>query len=136
MADLKSELSKRNPYWINKHRYYELKHFCLQYPIWQKAVKALSTFPERYFGDTHVQIEFSDPTHRIAEQLAYYEDRIQMVDTAAREASTDIFKELVVGVTQGVPYDYLRTKYSIPYCRDKYYDLYRKFFWILNRLRQ
>lgn len=27
------ELSEKNPYWIERHRYYELKHFCLQYPI-------------------------------------------------------------------------------------------------------
>lgn len=31
------ELSKKNTYWIEKHRYYELKHFCLQYPIWKEA---------------------------------------------------------------------------------------------------
>ena len=30
---LRAELSEKNPYWIEKHRYYELKHFCLQYPI-------------------------------------------------------------------------------------------------------
>lgn len=33
---LRAELSEKNPYWIEKHRYYELKHFCLQYPIWKK----------------------------------------------------------------------------------------------------
>lgn len=31
--DMRPELSQKNPYWIGKHRYYELKHFCLQYPI-------------------------------------------------------------------------------------------------------
>ena len=29
---IRPEVSTRNPFWINKHRYYELKHFCLQYP--------------------------------------------------------------------------------------------------------
>ena len=38
---LRAELSEKNPYWIEKHRYYELKHFCLQYPIWKKAYAAL-----------------------------------------------------------------------------------------------
>ena len=38
---LRAELSEKNPYWIEKHRYYELKHFCLQYPIWKKAYTAL-----------------------------------------------------------------------------------------------
>lgn len=30
------ELSEKNPYWIERHRYYELKHFCLQHPLWKK----------------------------------------------------------------------------------------------------
>ena len=32
----KPELSKKSKYWIPRHRYYELKHFCLQYPEWEK----------------------------------------------------------------------------------------------------
>ena len=33
---IRPEISKKNLYWIPKHRYYELKHFCLQYPEWKK----------------------------------------------------------------------------------------------------
>lgn len=39
---IRAEVSKKNPYWIEKHRYYELKHFCLQYPIWKQAYLSLS----------------------------------------------------------------------------------------------
>lgn len=38
---IRSELSRKNPYWIEKHRYYELKHFCLQYPIWKQSYSSL-----------------------------------------------------------------------------------------------
>ena len=41
---IRPELSEKNPYWIEKHRYYELKHFCLQYPIWRKAYVSLNGF--------------------------------------------------------------------------------------------
>ena len=41
---LRAELSEKNPYWIEKHRYYELKHFCLQYPIWKKIYRSLDGF--------------------------------------------------------------------------------------------
>ena len=41
---IRPELSEKNPYWIEKHRYYELKHFCLQYPIWRKAYASLNSF--------------------------------------------------------------------------------------------
>ena len=36
---IRAEVSENNPYWIEKHRYYELKHFCLQYPTWKRRVK-------------------------------------------------------------------------------------------------
>ena len=55
---IRPELSKSSKYWIDRHRYYELKHFCLQYPIWKKAAQlldALSKSPsllEEYIVDT------------------------------------------------------------------------------------
>lgn len=39
--DIRPEVSQKNPFWIGKHRYYELKHFCLQYPIWKRARSSL-----------------------------------------------------------------------------------------------
>lgn len=42
------ELSKKNEYWIEKHRYYELKHFCLQYPIWKEAYQSLDGLEARH----------------------------------------------------------------------------------------
>ena len=37
---LRPELSPKNKYYIDKHRYYELKHFCLQYSEWKKSYSA------------------------------------------------------------------------------------------------
>ena len=34
---IRAEISDKNKYYIDKHRHYELKHFCLQYPSWKKA---------------------------------------------------------------------------------------------------
>lgn len=28
---IRADISRKNPYWLERHRYYELKHFCLQY---------------------------------------------------------------------------------------------------------
>ena len=39
---VRADISKKNAYWIDKHRYYELKRFCLQYPIWAKSYAELS----------------------------------------------------------------------------------------------
>lgn len=40
---IRPEISKKNRYWIDKHRYYELKYFCLQYPTWKKAHSSLDS---------------------------------------------------------------------------------------------
>ena len=34
---IRAKLSENNKYFVEKHRYYELKHFCLQYPDWKKG---------------------------------------------------------------------------------------------------
>lgn len=39
---IRPELSKLNPYWISTHRFYELKHFCLQFPEWEKEANDIS----------------------------------------------------------------------------------------------
>jgi len=38
---IKPELPDKNKHYIEKHRYYELKHFCLQYQAWKRAYAAL-----------------------------------------------------------------------------------------------
>lgn len=69
-TEIRPELSEKNPYWIGKHRYYELKHFCLQYPIWKKAYNALLGLSSRP-NDLDIFVKsgqvHSDPTARCAE---------------------------------------------------------------------
>ena len=38
---IRPSVSTKNKYWIDKHRHYELKHFCLQYPTWKKTYAAI-----------------------------------------------------------------------------------------------
>jgi len=44
---VRPEVSDKSEYWVERHRYYELKHFCLQYPIWKKAYEALDGYSTR-----------------------------------------------------------------------------------------
>lgn len=44
-TDIRAEVSTKNRYWIEKHRYYELKHFCLQYSQWKKMYVSLDGLP-------------------------------------------------------------------------------------------
>lgn len=79
---IRPELSEKNPYWIERHRYYELKHFCLQYPIWKKAYAALDGLSRRpsdmeIFSKNRTA---GDPTARCAEARSHYLDRMKMVE--------------------------------------------------------
>ena len=39
-------------------------------------------------------------------------------------------------VTEGISYDHLKARLNIPCCKDVYYELYRRFFWILSQVRK
>jgi hypothetical protein len=134
---IRPELSEKNKYWIEKHRYYELKHFCLQYPIWKKAYLALDGLSKRpidlvIFSKTNVH---SDPTAKCVEAREFYFDRMRMVEQAAITTDAELHNYILKGVTEGVSYDYLKARLEIPCCRDIYYELYRRFFWLLNKAR-
>lgn len=131
---LRAELSEKNPYWISKHRYYELKHFCLQYPSWQKAYAALDglgTKPADFaiFVATNT---LNDPTSKYGIAKAYYSERIDMVERAAKTTDLALYEYILNGVTNGWSYDVLKARLNIPCSKDIYYDLYRKFFWFLH----
>lgn len=133
----KPELSQKNPYWIEKHRYYELKHFCLQYPIWEEAYAALDGLSKRSecLGK-FTKGDVGDPTAKCALAKSFYEERIKMIRFAAESTDDEMAFYILKGATEGMSYEVLCARYHIPCCKDVYYKLYRKFFWILNDLRK
>lgn len=135
---IRPELSKRNKYWISRSRYYELKHFCLQYPGWRKAYAELIEYGVSVsnINNEFRSSEISDPTAKIAIMKMYCMDRIEMIEEAAMEADKYLFKYIIVAVTEGRSYVYLKSRLDIPCSRDTFYDRYRKFFWILSHKRQ
>ena len=133
---VRSEISKKNKYWLDKDRYYELKHFCLQYPTWKEAYYSLDGYFARATNEHVDGGELPDPTERIAEARYSFYKRMSMVEEAAAETCLELKDYILVGVTTGVSYDFLRLNCGVPCCKDVYYELYRKFFWILSRKRQ
>lgn len=134
---IRPEISEKNKYWIDKHRYYELKHFCLQYKEWKKAYAACneSIIFASSFEEKNVNAPLSDITAKYAIKRAYYAGRIKLVEKAAMEADPDLYLYILKAVTEGLSYTYLKTKLEIPCGRDMYYDRYRKFFWLLSNSR-
>lgn len=134
---IRPELSIRNKYWIDKHRHYELKHFCLQYPTWKREYAALddpsisSSTAER-MPSSNIP---GDPTGRAAVDRIFYLDRIKLVEKIAVEADEFLSNYILRAVTEELSYTYLRNILGIPCSRDTYYDRYRRFFWLLNKER-
>lgn len=133
------DLSKKNPYWIEHNRRMELKYFCLQYPIWKRALTSLNGLSQR--PDDLMIFKHKDgksPTERCAEAREFYKNRMLIVERAARAADVELMPYILIGVTEGLSYETLNAKYEhpMPCCRDVYYDCYRKFFYILDKMRE
>lgn len=131
-------ISEKSKYYIDKHRYYELKHFCLQYKEWKKAYELCndSIIYTTNMGDNFAgSIMPSDLTAKYAIKKAEYAERIKKVEQAAKEADEYLYEYILKAVTEGLSYTYLKTRMDIPCGRDMYYDRYRKFFWLLSEAR-
>ena len=132
-----SVVTKKNPFWIPKNRYYELKYFCLQFWDWQKRRAMLDGLASR---------ENRSPTEWEAIERAELDDRIQMVMTCvcnATEHYTDesdinanLYEDLLYGVTKGLSYDTMAARKVMPVGRDSYYNVYRTFFYFLSAARK
>lgn len=136
-TNIRPEVSQKNQYYLDRHRYYELKHFCLQYPEWRKAYNDI----DGYFGGGVMQISTGknykkSRTEIIAEARLHFLNRIRMVECAAKEASPELATYLLVAVTEGYSYEHLKARLEIPCGKDLYYDIYRRFFWILDKARK
>lgn len=132
---IRAKISEKNKYWIDKHRHYELKHFCLQYPDWKRAYVNLDGFRG---GSDNMQSRInrpSDPTGKAVELRNLYLERMDLVKRMAYEADQELGSYIFIAVTEGLSYTYLKTKLAIPCGRDMYYDRYRRFFWLLSQAR-
>lgn len=135
---IRPEISDKNKYWIEKHRYYELKHFCLQYPIWKREYNSVDSIsrPSLYTETFSKNYNISDPVSKCVEVKVFYSTCMEMIQNATKESDETLSKYILKGVTEGYSYDHLKVKLDMPCCKSTYYDLYRKFFWILSKERQ
>ena len=112
-------MSERIENKLSKHRFYELKHFCLQYQEWKKLYFSLGGFPRNVLDPP------SDTTSKDGGIRALLFYRMQLVEITCTETnrlySQVLFK--IVTESTSAPKD--------PYLRKLYYD----FFWLLDKKR-
>ena len=137
---MRDEISVKNQYYISKFRRLELKYFCKQYPVWEKAYNSLASLDSRPddLNKFNAYIKSSlhaDPVAKRATALAEFSKKMDLVRKAAIETDKDLAEYIIVSVTQGKPYEWLYVNMNIPCCRDTYFMKCRKFFWLLNKYR-
>lgn len=96
-------------YEIEKHRYYELKHYCLQYMKWKQLYSQLNECSE---------CSGSDPTATKAITKADLDRNVELVDKVAAIAGNDILKAFVTEGKRIGEIDWTSVRY---------------FFWLLDQ---
>ena len=134
---IRPKISQKNKYYIDKHRYYELKHFCLQYNEWKKSyalcnesIIFTSTIDKLPSNNT-----LSDLTAKYAIRRASYGKRIKLIEDTVKKTDEFLYPYILKAVTEGYSFAYLKSRLEMPCSRDIYYDRYRRFFWILSQER-
>jgi len=132
---VRPEVSSKNKYWISRHRYYELKHYCLQYPEWKKLYSKLEQelLPRCVSEREKILLsEISNPTERIAILRMRYKTKMDLIERIAKQTDPELSDYILRAVTENIPYTYFKTMEDIPCSKDTFYDRYRKFFFILS----
>lgn len=101
-------------YELSRHRFAELKHFCMQYDEWRARYISLD--------------EGSLPPPETAIPKTSYLKAIHLIETTAMDTDTRLGHYILESVTRDVSFSRLS-----PPCDSKSFDFYRrKFFWLLS----
>lgn len=134
---IRSELSKRNPYYISKHRYYELKHYCLQWHEWQREYASLALKTPHTGALIKMDVKSyacDDKTAYMGSKMAVLSNRMDLITDLIHQCGDGIEPWLSMAIKDGKSYPVLQS-YGIPCGKDYFYRCYRKFFWLLDEFR-
>lgn len=134
-TNIRPELSTINKYWIPKHRYYELKHFCLQYQDFKNQLEELYS-DGGYQAFIRVQRNKnmkSDPTFNLVALREELKIKIDLIESTAKLADAELYDYILKAVTEEAPLHYLVNVMGMPASKNCFYDRYHKFFWLLDK---
>lgn len=96
---------KMAEYYLEQHRFKELKHFCLQYPMWKKDLSA-----------------------KPLEDQVDIEKALLLIEKTARDTSQQYYRWILTAVTKDMSYSRIH-----PPCDNYTFDYYlHKFYWLLS----
>lgn len=134
---IRPEISQKSKYYISKHRYYELKHFCLQYHDWMKERYYIR---ENVLGSTSVITANSDgskdsPVEKAVIRLEELNKKISLIVDTIKEVDESLYNYILMSVVDAASYDSINTKFGVPCCKEVFYKKYREFFYKLDKKR-
>ena len=109
-------------YVLSKHRFYELKHFCLQYPEWVKAYNDADGYSNEAGKNE------GDTTSKDGMTRAELGKNIRLVRKACRDTGYTRWRVLLAYITGDL-------KVPCPGENELFFFYYRKFFYILSKRR-
>ena len=101
---IRAQISQKNKYYIDKHRHYELKHFCLQYPRWKRAYTDCldCDMPMSMIDGSKQLAGVYDPTATRATTRAYYANKMELLEQVAKDADKYLWHYILKAVTEGL----------------------------------
>ena len=127
---------KSSEYHIEKHRYLELRFFCLQYPSWRQKAAECYDLKSHSSGGVRSS-EPSNPTARAAEQAATYLAKMELVERCARDADSTLSSWILMNVTTGMGYEAMCRRGNAPPCGvNQFYRARQRFFFLLSMAKK
>ena len=109
-------------YELSKHRFYELKHFCMQYGQWQLLYVKLDGW------QSEIGKNNGDTTSHYGIQRADLMRNMLLVSDTCHDVCGNYAQEVFELVTQGI-------KPELRWDQKDFWYYYRKFFWELSKRR-
>lgn len=150
---IRTELSKKNKYYIPKERYLELRHFVNQFHSWHKELNSINMIANKHerIGkndtlDTSAIERLAIKSYELSSKMAKVYTAIKLAFDFSETAKhyhngflsmdiidTDGIEPFTTTVINGLSYDNSEMVYWMS--RTRYYELYRKFFYELDKIR-
>ena len=124
----------KDKYKISDYRFRELYYFCLQYTEWQQKLKEKrNPLKGMQYSGMPSSGNPGNPTENNAIECAELSRKCEMIEQAAKEADPQLWQYIILAVTnKGITFEYLKMQKNIPCERDCYYNIRRKFYFILD----
>lgn len=140
MTQIRTELSKKNPLYISKHKFYTALHYAYQYPEWKESYAEMIGQAQKAldYDDMPHGNGTGDPTSRIAMRTYKLKGKIDAVESAAKIAGQEVWEHLLYGVThEGITFNFLHSERcplgKMPCEKNTYYKKRRLFYFLLSQ---